>query len=373
MLDTQRIVISEGNRMSAEQQLRQADRKRGQRVDAEKKAGDLRKKESDKRVAATKARLSAAKTTSASQKSSKLREADRYENDANRAAQDAASWQRRAAGYLKEESDLLGRAARAEQMEAAAAERKRKREQQAADRTAAAKHADILGRVTASEDRIESVLRGIRAPKTEKLRILMLGASPEGDLRIGREQKRIRSAVQKSLHRDLVELDVRTSATTTDLLEGITGFRPHVVHFSGHSNDDLVVFDEDVDSHNYGVVVSAQAFANAVAATDDPPLLVLLNSCNSAQQIDDLVESVTPFAIGMSAEIEDGDAITYAAQFYAAMADGQSIYSSHASGQAALELAGLSGHELPTLACSDGVNPRDAVLVTPPEAQADDS
>ena len=37
---------------------------------------------------------------------------------------------------------------------------------------------------------------------------------------------------------------------------------------------------------------------------------------------------------------------TYAAQFYATIANGQSINASHLSGQAALELAGLDGAEL---------------------------
>ena len=137
----------------------------------------------------------------------------------------------------------------------------------------------------------------------------MLGASSEGDLRIGREQKRIRSAVESALHRDLVELDVRPSATTTDLLDGITKFRPHVVHFSGHSGEDLIVFEDEIDEHHAGVVVTAKAFAHAVAATDEPPLLVVLNACGSAAQIPLIVDEVAPFAIGMSAEIEDGDGI----------------------------------------------------------------
>jgi hypothetical protein len=36
-----------------------------------------------------------------------------------------------------------------------------------------------------------------------------------------------------------------------------------------------------------------------------------------------------PSAIGMADSIEDGDAITYAARFYAAVADGQSFRSAH--------------------------------------------
>jgi hypothetical protein len=91
----------------------------------------------------------------------------------------------------------------------------------------------------------------------------------------------------------------------------------------------------------------------------------LLNSCHSAAQIDQLVKTVTPFAIGMADSIGDGDAINYAAQFYAAIANGQSIASAHASGQAALELAGLDGADLPTLAWAPDVDPMATVLVRP--------
>jgi hypothetical protein len=212
---------------------------------------------------------------------------------------------------------------------------------------------------------VVQIARQIPVPKPEKLRVLLLGASADGGLRVGREQKRIRAAVESALHRDLVELDVRPAATAHDLLDGVTRFRPHVVHFSGHSNDRLIEFEDDVDEPHDGVVVSAKAFASAVRATDAPPLLIMLNSCNSAGQIDALVEEVCPFAIGMSDSIEDGDAIGYAAQFYAAIANGQSVLSAHRSGRAALELAGLDGADLPALAWAKDVDPAQAVLVTP--------
>ncbi|WP_282780685.1 CHAT domain-containing protein [Nocardia sp. CC201C] len=199
--------------------------------------------------------------------------------------------------------------------------------------------------------------------QAEKLRVLILGAAGEGDLRVGREQKRIRAAVQSALHRDQIMFDVRPAATPADLLDGISKFRPHVVHFSGHSDNDFLVFEQDTDGPNSGIDVAAGAFARAIQATDAPPLLVLLNSCNSAAQIDDLVAEVVPFAIGMADEIDDGDAINYAAQFYASIADGQSIKSSHLSGRSALELAGLSGADLPTLACAPDVDPSVTILV----------
>ncbi|MGR6998900.1 hypothetical protein ACU686_13375 [Yinghuangia aomiensis] len=74
------------------------------------------------------------------------------------------------------------------------------------------------------------MLKELRAPKPEKLRVLLLGAASDGDLRTGREQQRIRAAVQAATHRDLVELDVHPAATADVFLDGLTRFRPHVVH-----------------------------------------------------------------------------------------------------------------------------------------------
>lgn len=90
---------------------------------------------------------------------------------------------------------------------------------------------------------------------------------------------------------------------------------------------------------------------------------MLLNACDSADQATSLVGAGVPFAIGMTNEIEDGDAITYAAQLCAALANGQSIQSAHLSGRAALQLAGLDGVELPTLMTSEGVDAAQPRLV----------
>lgn len=104
-------------------------------------------------------------------------------------------------------------------------------------------------------------------PVVEKLRILMLSASPEGDLRITREHTRIRKAVEAALHRDLVEFEVRLSATAADLQEGIAKFRPHVVHFAGHGADKLIQLERDLDERHEGVVITERALAAACAAT----------------------------------------------------------------------------------------------------------
>jgi len=351
--------------VSARQYQGQLDRKRKQRVDAEKKLGEYRIKESNKRSAASKAKAASATTNSPSTARSKTKDAERREKEAHKAGTEANRWQLKAANYLKEEVALQVKLTSAQQRELAATEGRRAKAQQQSDRRARADSAAIQARMSETEAAVGQVIKTLRKPKPEKLRVLILGASSEGDLRVGREQSRIRGAVKAALHRDLIELDVRPAATTVDLLDGITGFRPHIVHFSGHSNENLIVFEDDKDGPHDGYIVSAEAFKRAVSATDDPPLLVLLNSCKSAAQLPALIGEAIPFAIGMSDSIEDGDAISYAAQFYSAIANGQSIQSAHFSGQAALELAGLSGADLPTLAHSEGVDPAQAILVTP--------
>lgn len=351
--------------MSVSQYRGQLERKRKQRIAAEKKAGDYRTRESTKRAEAAKARQDAAKTKSEPTAKTRLRNAVSKDKDAESAGKEAGKWQAKITRYQTEESALQSKLTRAELSEADAMERRRKRDQQQSDRRAAAERATLEARITGAESAAGQALRQIPAPKPEKLRVLILGASSLGELRVGREQKRIRAAVESALHRDQIELDVRPAATTADLLDGITKFRPHVVHFSGHSNDDLVVFEDEQDAPHQGVIVTAGAFAKAIRATDSPPLLVLLNSCKSASQIDGLVAQVAPFAIGMADSIDDGDAINYAAQFYAAIANGQSINASHLSGQAALELAGLSGADLPTLVWAPDFDPSTAVLVKP--------
>lgn len=349
--------------MSASQYRSQVERKRKQRVDAEKKAGEFRAKESKKRAEAAKARTASAKAKSHTTANSKAREADRCEKAAESAGKEATRWQTRASGYAKEEVAIQSKLARAERKESDAAERAQRRAQQQAEIKMRAERTAIEARLVGTEQAVSHVLRRMPDAKPEKLRVLMLGASAAGDLRVGREQKRIRAAVESALHRDHIEIDPRPAATTEDLLDGISRFQPHIIHFSGHSDDDLIVFEDEKDEPHQGVIVTARAFSRAVQASDMPPLLVVLNSCNSASQIDALVAEVVPFAIGMAESIGDGDAISYAARFYANIANGQSIQSAHFAGQAALELAGLDSAERPTLAWAPDVDPAQVILV----------
>jgi len=352
----------------------QLQRKRDQRVDAEKRAAGYRRTESQKRASSAKAAASARTTRSASTAASKQREADRLERDANAAGAQVSAWSAKAAGYAKEEAALQTKLAKAELAEAKAADDKRRRETESAERRrkqeAAAterrlsrQSAEFAGRLQTAE----RSLAELREPRPEKLRVLMLAASADGELRLGREVKRIVAGIHAATNRDLVELDVRMAATPADLLDGLTQFRPHVVHFSGHAAENVVVFEEDVDIDPADIVVDGRTFVQALAAVDEPPALVLLNACNTADQAEHLASEVTHTAIGMSSTIPDSDAIAFAARFYAELVDGQSVGGAFELARVELELNGAADPDLPLLFERDEGLAHVLVLVlTPP-------
>ncbi len=302
----------------------------------------------------------------------RARDAERHENGANSAGKDAASWQKKASDYLAEEIRLQKQLSDAETAERKTADRKRdqadavserRRKQQVA---AANAETDRLRRqIDARFDAHEKAIFELRPPKKEKLRVLILTASGHGDLRVGREQKRIQDAVQFASGRNQVQLDVRPAATGDDLLNGLTQGVPHVVHFSGHGNEGVIVFEEDVDGGNAGVPLSGLLLGKALQAVDETPLLVVLNACETAHQAERLCDGIASFAIGHSDSIGDTDAINYAARFYAAISDGQSIGAAHDIARTALEMMGLPGSDLPQLFAASGLDPYGVRLVLP--------
>lgn len=354
--------------MSIQQDRRQVETKQKAQADNAKKAAGLRTKEGRKRADASKAERAATRASSPSQARMKLREATRAQEAADKYGKDASALETKVAGYGTEVAKLQAKIAKTE-----AAESQRNARQQAINQRAAEKQqrqlaqqiASTQGKAAVSEAKAEKALRALTTPRVEKLRILMLGASSEGDLRITREHARIRRAVEVALHRDQVELEVRLSATTQDLQEGIAKFRPHVVHFSGHGNEQLISFEEDMDEFHAGVVVTASAFASACEATDSPPTLIVFNACNSSGTAQAVVDRFAPLAIGMANSIDDGDALHYAAYLYSSVANGQSVNSAHMAGKAAIELAG-GEHELPYLAAASWVDATAVILVREP-------
>ncbi|QKG22989.1 FxSxx-COOH system tetratricopeptide repeat protein [Actinomadura verrucosospora] len=197
------------------------------------------------------------------------------------------------------------------------------------------------------------------------LRVLYLTASARGDLRVDEEVGRVQEAVRAAVHRDRVRIEHQPAATLNRLLDGLTRVVPHVVSFSGHGEEDGLVFDTGADHRNRGSRLAAEVLAEALGAVDAPPRLVVLNACKTHAQLQGLVR-VVPIAVGMRGSIGDPAAIAFASRFYAALADGQSVRSAFRLAKVQLAGMGLPDAELPVLEHAPDVDPAQVKLVMPP-------
>ena len=174
---------------------------------------------------------------------------------------------------MRREADAAARQAKTERDRAQRQQRddeRRRATERAADQRAAQRM------VRDSESRLRDQIGAvIRPPAQEKLRILYATASSRGDLRVDEEIRRVKAAVKAATHRDQVEIEHLPAATAGDVLDGLTSFRPHIVHFSGHANETVLVFDDGSDSHGPGNAITARSFKAAVEAPDQPPTLIV--------------------------------------------------------------------------------------------------
>ncbi|CAM5669511.1 CHAT domain-containing protein [Streptomyces viridochromogenes] len=240
-------------------------------------------------------------------------------------------------------------------------------------------HAREVARLSRPAAHVKYV--AVQSPKPEPLRVLYLTASPEAVettiehpdgsietngvwLRVDYEVRQVKDMLRKSTYRDLVTIEHLPAATAMDLLEGLNNHRPHVVHFSGHASSLGLLLENDAGT-DAGSELDFTLLARMLGATDDPPSLVVLNACESLDGADDLLQTV-PTVIGMSDEINDASAVTFAARFYSGIASAQSVSTAVEQAKVAMMAASLDGAELPVLRTRDDVDPGDLVLVRPP-------
>ena len=342
-------------------------------VEADIGKAEKRKGEKDSEAASKAAR--AASTKSDSSRRMYLRQAETARNA-------AASEQKRLATLASKRADLSKQEASANrdlnaaiQRESVAAARqvdKDRRDAETArraaerqrqqDRLEQQRHqATVANQIARTEGRLGAQIEALREPKAEPLRILYGTATPDGDLRVNQEIRRVEAAVRAAVHRDQVSIRHAPDITSGDLLDYVTSFRPHVVHFSGHANAEELVFDAgSVEGVERRVPISV--FMEALSAADEPPQLVVLNACESAENLQPLLAGV-PIAIGMKASVGDADAITFATRFYRAVADGQSVQGALSLASADMKMNGLDDFDLPTIVTADDIDPASVRLV----------
>lgn len=179
-------------------------------------------------------------------------------------------------------------------------------------------------------------------------RILFLAADPTNAarLRLGEEFRDIQEKLQMAKLRDKFELHQRMSVRPTDISQALLDVQPHIVHFSGHGEEEGALSFENLTGQIHPVEPSALAalfeqFADGVQC-------VLLNACYSRKQANAIAKHI-PYVIGMKRAIGDRAAIAFAIGFYQAIGAGRTIPQAFELGTVQIRLQGIEEHLTPVL------------------------
>lgn len=173
---------------------------------------------------------------------------------------------------------------------------------------------------------------------TPPLRVLAVISSPSDfePLDVEREWNKVQSALKDLTQRGLVVVERLEMASLPALQTKLRQGAYHILHFVGHGGFDeraqdgvLVLQNENGSSR----LVGAQTLGTILH--DHRPLrLAVLNACEGARSsttdpfagvAQTLVQQRIPAVIAMQFEISDDAAITFAHEFYAALADGYPV------------------------------------------------
>lgn len=192
-------------------------------------------------------------------------------------------------------------------------------------------------------------------------RILFLAADPDGKLSLSEEVHSIEANIQLTEHRDSLQLISNMAVRTSELLNVLNRYKPHVVHFSamGRKNNKIILIGQD----GLAKPVSEKALTSLFKTRRDNIRLVVLNSCFSHSQAKAIVEHID-CAVGMSDRIPDQTARSFSAAFYQALGYGHSVHDAFEEGKTAILLEGLpeGDADLPELLTRQGVDAETVFL-----------
>jgi hypothetical protein len=221
-----------------------------------------------------------------------------------------------------------------------------------------------------------------------KIKVLFLvsNALTQERLALDEECREITAKIRSTDHRDAIELIAAWAVRPTDLQELLLQHRPHVVHFSGHgaphragggvptgampSRRDMVRYDTEpmeqlvlTGEDGQPQPMSKDALVHLFKVLKDNVHLMVLSACHSAP-IAEALADVIPCTVGMSAQISDSAAITFAAAFYQALGFGRSIQEAFDLGRNALmNLQMPEDHTLRLYSRKDILDPTKTILV----------
>lgn len=170
----------------------------------------------------------------------------------------------------------------------------------------------------------------------EKTRILLIAAIPDGteSLKINKEFKEIKRSLNYPDNLELYEILQDNSIEIDDLQKYIIEFKPNIIHFSGHGNNNGIQF---VDSRNKRQSIETPSLVRLINQGLPDLNCIILNACLSEKQAEILRSSVNN-VIGTNSSISDDAAINFSKGFYLGIANNLSYSESFSLGKTRIGL-----------------------------------
>lgn len=187
---------------------------------------------------------------------------------------------------------------------------------------------DRINEIEATLNQVLPLEQENKEYKITQYNILLLGAIPQPhNLRLDKEMREIRTAIERATRRDIFEIHERTAVRPQDIRRAIAELHPQIVHFCGHGMENgSLVLEDDGGNHK---PVSPEGLAALFKLHAEYVNCVLLNACYSEKAAHAISQYIN-YTIGMNQPIEDQAAIVFAQGFYDGLgyknSDTQDIY-----------------------------------------------
>ncbi|OKO69200.1 CHAT domain-containing protein [Bradyrhizobium sp. NAS96.2] len=199
--------------------------------------------------------------------------------------------------------------------------------------------------------------------KRKHVDVLYLMANPikKHSLRVDAEVKAVNAEIRRSNFRDSITLHQSPAADFDDILHGLNDHKPRIIHFSGHGNAAGLAMDGGGTKRVKTRFVPFALLGRALAATDKPPEIVVLNACESAGARATLLKTAKAVIV-MRDTVSDIAAVAFATKFYGAIASGLSLQAAFDQGCVAVAAVSLVEADTPVLMTGNGVNAKKVFL-----------
>ncbi|MEZ4683967.1 MAG: NACHT domain-containing protein [Caldilineaceae bacterium] len=191
--------------------------------------------------------------------------------------------------------------------------------------------------------------------------ILILAANPINTkrLRLDAEQRAIDDGLRRAPKRDQFQLIIRQAVRPADVRRELLQHEPEIIHFCGHGEGSAGIYLED--EQGLATLVTGEALSELFGIIGSISCVVL-NACYSESQATAIAQHV-PYVVGMSDQVSDDAALSFAEAFYDAIGAGRSYPDAFGLGRNAISLANLPETQTPIFLAKENADLLEETLV----------